>query len=192
MRSSSTESKKCNKMSHGLHKQLKDCVGRFFRILYRLVSFSLIFVEVILMILKKSFVTILQPGYIIKKLYQKSKIPLKLCHSFWKRRKNMTARQILAKKVQNRRPRSIFSWKFCYFCLKSVKICRCAANLTAREPKNCRGRNFSETMLKVSVGQSDQISYQILRFDLIWSDQNQIRWGFEPLYLMVIWWSQKI
>ena len=79
MRSSSTESKKCNKMSHGLHKQLKDCVGRFFRILYRLVSFSLVFVEVILMILKKSYVTNLQPGYIFKKLYQKSKIPLKLC-----------------------------------------------------------------------------------------------------------------
>ena len=46
---------------------------------YRLVAFSLFFVEVILMILKKSCDTILQPDYIFKKMYQKSKIPLKLC-----------------------------------------------------------------------------------------------------------------
>ena len=79
IKSSSTDLKKRAKMSHRLLKRLETWVTTFFMILYRLVAFLNISVKGILKILKKSYVSILQSGYIFKKIKQKSKIPLKLC-----------------------------------------------------------------------------------------------------------------
>ena len=79
MKSSSTELKKRDKMSHRLLKRLKIRIGSFFRIFYRMAPFLKISMKGIFKILKKSFVSILQSGYIFKKIKQKSKMPLKLC-----------------------------------------------------------------------------------------------------------------
>ena len=79
IKSSSTDLKKRAKMSHRLLKRLETWVTTFFMILYRLVAFLNISVKGILKILKKSYVSILQSGYIFKKIKQKSKMPLKLC-----------------------------------------------------------------------------------------------------------------
>ena len=76
MKSSSTELKERDKMSHRLLKRLKIRIGSFFRIFYRMAPFLKISMKGIFKILKKSFVSILQSGYIFKK-----KIKNQKCHS---------------------------------------------------------------------------------------------------------------